>query len=55
VVGEELHAEDVVELADAVQLDSFGVVDVQPLLLSHGIHGLAVEPPAPKHTRVCLG
>lgn len=46
VVREELHAKDVVEFADAVKLDSFRVIDVQPFLLSHGIHALTVEPPA---------
>lgn len=46
MVREELHAEDVVELADAVQLYSFGVVNVEPLLLSHCIHVLTVEPPS---------
>ena len=45
VIREELHAEDVVELADAVKLYSVGVVNVQPLLLSHCVHGLTVKPP----------
>lgn len=42
MVGEELHAEDVVELANAVQLHTLGVVDVQPLLLSSRKHVLVV-------------
>lgn len=45
MVGEKLHAEHVVEFADAVKLYSFRVINVQPFLLSHSIHGLAVEPP----------
>lgn len=46
MVGEELHTKDVVEFADAVKLYPFRVIYVQPFLLSYGIHGLGVEPPA---------
>lgn len=45
MVGEELHTKDIVEFADAVKLYAFRVIDVQPFPLSHGIHGLAMEPP----------
>lgn len=45
MVRKELHAEHVIESADAVQLDPSGVVDIQPLLLSNCKHGLSVEPP----------
>lgn len=49
MVGKKLHPENVVELADAVKLDSAGVVDIEPLFLSHCVHGFAVEPPADTH------
>lgn len=45
MVREELHSKDIIEFADAVKLYPFRVIDVQPFLLSHGIHSLAVEPP----------
>lgn len=51
---QKLHPEDVVEFADAVKLDSFGVVDIEALLLSHRIHGLTVEPPSWKHKETIL-
>lgn len=46
MVGEKLHAENIVELADAVELDALVVIDIQPLLLSHCKQGLTVEPPS---------
>jgi hypothetical protein len=46
VVGEKLHAENIVELADAVELDALVVIDIQPLLLSHCKQSLTVEPPS---------
>lgn len=45
MVGEELHTKDIIEFADAVKLYSIGVIDIEPLLLSHCIHGLTMQPP----------
>ena len=45
MVREELHSQDIIEFSDAVKLYSIWVIDIQPLLLSHRIHGLTVKPP----------
>ena len=44
MIRQELHADNVVHLLEAVDLDALVVVDVRPLLLGHGQQVLGVEP-----------
>ena len=45
MIRQELHADNVVHLLEAVDLDALVVVDVRPLLLGHSKQVLGVEPP----------